>query len=172
MIVPFVRADSPSEVFSSATTIRDPAPISINKAYTVYRGRKTLTAAGRKYKDAVASQIAQTGIAWGKLHEKSIYEEGGYVELHIAFFLKELFNKSWTPGGMTKPRKNKKTGKTPKPQLRNPYQQVDVSNYLKLLEDGIVQGCGVDDSSHLDIHLYKREDKEHPRIEVMYRVMI
>jgi Holliday junction resolvase RusA-like endonuclease len=161
----------PVEALLTTITIDNPEPISINKAYTVWHGKETLSAAGRKYKDSVRMQVAQASFQW-KAGVNGIHETGGYVELHITVYLAEFFNKSWKPGAMTKPRKSKKTGKRAKPKRRNPYQQVDVGNYLKLLEDGVVKGCGIDDCNHLDIHLYKREDLEHPRVEVIHRVMM
>ena len=168
---PVWASSYPIEAVRTHILIEDPKPISINKAYTVWHGKATLSAAGRKYKDAVRREVAQASFQW-KAAVNGIHEAGGLVELHIAVYLEEFFNASWKPGAMTKPRKSKKTGKTPKPKRRNPYQQVDVGNYLKLLEDGIVKGCGIDDCNHLDIHLYKREDLVRPRVEVIHRVMI
>lgn len=168
---PVWEGAEPVEALLTHITIDDPAPISINKAYTVHMGRQKLTTAGRKYKDAVREQVATASFSW-KAGVNAIHEAGGFVELHIVVYLESLFNKSWKPGAMTKPRKNKKTGVTPKPRRRNPYQQVDVGNFLKLLEDAIVNGCGIDDAGHLDIHLYKRQDAKRPRVEVIHRVMM
>lgn len=162
----------PLEALRTDIRIVDPAPISINKAYTVYNGKKVLSAAGRKYKDACRSQVAMASFQW-KAAAAGIYDVGGFIELHLTFYLPKLFNASWKPGAMTKPKPNKKTGKTPKPRRRNPYQPVDVGNFLKLLEDAIVSGCGIDDCNHLDLHIYKRQARLlPPRVEVIHRVMI
>lgn len=171
LLFPPPHAATSAVISETSLVIDDPPPISINKAYTVFRGRTGLSSAGRKYKDAVRQQVAQASFEW-KLAWDAVYRDGGFVELHMTFYLPLLQNGSWVPGGvMTKPRK-RKDGTRPKPQARAPYQQIDVGNFLKLLEDGIVSGCGVDDAAHLDIHLYKREDIEHPRIEILHRTLI
>lgn len=166
---PIREGSEPMEVTCNTFTVS--SPISINKAYTVVRGRTLLTSAGRKYKDAVKLEVSRSSFQW-KAALDTIHNEGGYVELSITVYFEELYNKSWSPGAMTQPKPNKKTGIVPKAQLRNPYKKVDVGNMLKLLEDAIVSGCGIDDASHLDIHMYKRHDPNRPRVEVTHRTLL
>lgn len=146
--------------FEQKIVLTDPKPISINEAYTVARGRQILTNDGRRFKDALKFATSRATTGWG-VASHAVYELAGWVDFSITMYLARIYNESWKPGSRTE-----------KGTPRNPYQKIDASNYIKLLEDAVVMGCGIDDANHMDIHIYKREDKERPRIEVEYKVFV
>lgn len=155
------------------TVMRDPRPISINKAYSGI-GNRFLTKDGRHFEDrlkaATAAAITQLPFMWKHVVD-SVYKHGGSIDLTIWLYLDDLRNDAWTVGGsMTVPKKPKEGKKAAKPQPRSPYKKKDGSNYIKLIEDAVVAGTGIDDSAHLDVAVKKREDRLDPRIVLAYRV--
>lgn len=149
-------------VFTTEVVLTDPAPISINAAYTTFRNRRILTDEGRAFKDALAEAVSRSSFEW-KTALDTVRQRAGFAELSIALFFKELYNASWRPGGVTK---GKGGGET-RPQ--NPYQPKDASNYIKLIEDAVVKGSGIDDANTLAVHAYKWFDTT-PRVELIYQV--
>lgn len=153
--------------------MRDPRPISINKAYSGM-GNRFLTKEGRHFEDklkaATAAALGTQPIMWKHVVD-SVYKHGGSIDLTIWLYLDDLRNEAWSVGGsMTVPKKPKPGKKAAKPQPRSPYKKKDGSNYIKLIEDAIVQGTGIDDSAHLDVAVKKREDRLDPRIVLVYKV--
>jgi hypothetical protein len=150
-------------------TVRDPRPVSANKLYS---GRERfLTKAGERYRDAVAAKVveATTAMDWAAAIG-FVYKSGAWAEVEISLFLPKVYNASWKVGGsVTTPRK-RPDGSRPKPQPRSPYQKVDASNYVKLTEDGVARGTGIDDSAHLFVSVRKEEDRSDPRVEVRYGI--
>ena len=132
-----------------ARSILDEEPVSINKAYTVFRGEKKLTKAGKAFKDALSQAVSRATFEWKRAHQTT-YQEGGKAELHITLFFPDLYNKTWTKGGKVKTR----------------YKKKDASNYLKLIEDAVSDGSGIDDCFNLDLHIRKRHS-DTPRVEVV-----
>jgi Holliday junction resolvase RusA-like endonuclease len=147
-------------VFATKAVLEDPPPISVNKAYSVFKGRLRLTKAGKAYKDALASTVASATTDWKRAHD-SIYQHGGRMFLRITLYFEDLLNRSWKPGGMTKGGKKKK-----KPEAQNPYKKKDASNYIKLIEDAVSRGSGIDDCNNLDVLVRKRCDPKRPRVEI------
>lgn len=143
----------------------DEEPISINHAYTVFRGNLQLKKEGRNYKDRVADAVAKATTEWKIAHDV-IYQYGGWAHLTLTLYFADLKNTSWKPGAMTKGGKNKP------PQPQNPYKKKDSSNYIKLLEDAVARGSGLDDCNNLDVTIRKREDKAHPRIEIELQLFV
>lgn len=153
--------------------MRDPRPISINKAYSGM-GNRFLTKEGRHFEDklkaATAAALDTQPIMWKHVVD-NVYKHGGSIDLTIWLYLDDLRNEAWSVGGsMTVPKKPKPGKKAAKPQPRSPYKKKDGSNYIKLIEDAIVQGTGIDDSAHLDVAVKKREDRLDPRIVLVYKV--
>lgn len=148
--------------------LRDPRPISINKAYSGLK--RFLTKDGRHFEDrlkaATATALSVHPISWNHVVD-AVYKNGGHVDLTIWLYLDDLKNESWkVGGGMTVPRKGAKS----KPQPQSPYKKKDGSNYIKLIEDAVVKGTGIDDSAHLDVAVKKREDALDARIVLAYQV--
>ena len=141
-------------VFVSRTTLVEPEPISINKAYTPFHGTMRLTKAGKAYKDALASAVATSSFEWKKAGD-SIYQHGGWASVHIRIYLTDLLNKSWKPNTFTK------AGNP-----RSPHRRKDGPNYLKLTLDAIERGSGIDDCNYTDVRVTTHQDLECPRIEV------
>lgn len=148
--------------------LRDPRPISINKAYSGLK--RFLTREGKHFEDrlkmATARALAIHPLAWNDV-VGAVYKQGGSVDLTIWLYLDDLRNESWkVGGGMTKPKKGAKS----KPEPQSPYKKKDGSNYIKLIEDAVVKGTGIDDSAHLEVAVKKREDRLDPRVVLVYRV--
>lgn len=144
-------------------------PVSINDAYTTFRGRRLLTKEGKRFESLVSAAVSEA-IGRHDLNWKdvvgAVYKHGGSVRLLIELYLDDLMNGAWTVGGgMT--RGGKKARTAPKP--RSPYRKVDGSNYIKLLEDGVVNGTGIDDSCHLETNIRKIQSAD-PRVRIIYRV--
>jgi hypothetical protein len=138
--------------------MEDPQPVSINELYTTYRGKKNLTAKGRAYRDGMAQVVARSSMDWKRAHDM-VYQRGGGATLLVALYFAELNNKSWKPGGKTK-----------KGLLSEPRKVQDASNYIKIIEDGVAQGCGINDCNNISVLATKAEDKLRPRTELIYIV--
>jgi hypothetical protein len=153
-----------------ALELKDPRPISINAMYSSSQQRRFLTAAGRHFKDAltaaVARQVLLSPVPW-PLVEAAVYQDGAHAELHIDLYLAVLHNRSWKVGGaLTRP-KNQEAQR----QRRSPYQKLDGSNYIKLIEDAVARGTGIDDSVNLFAAIRKHEDQKNPRVRLRYRIV-
>ncbi len=151
----------------------DPPPISINKLYSSSGDRRFLTSAGKKYKsalrDVVARNTMQLEVPWNRV-VTSVYEQGAYIELQITLCFDTIRNGSWKVGGcMTKPKK-REDGTRPKPVPRSPYKKMDATNYVKLIEDAVVLGTGIDDSCHMATSVRKTESPDEQYVEVAYTV--
>lgn len=141
----------------------DPAPVSINQLYSSTATRRFLTNKGRAFKEALTAKVAQatwdSPIPWPSVVDM-VYKEGGHVDLEILLVLRKILNNSWKPGRVTE---------SGKPQ--SPYQQIDTTNYTKLIEDAVVLGTGIDDSAHITVATTKIEDPLQPRVEIVYTVI-
>ena len=152
-----------SVLYEFSLTIRDPRPVSVNKLYgNTGMGGRRLTAAGRKFKDALTRETATLltiqDPPWNAAID-AVYNQGAYVMLDITLHTKVL-NGTWKKGGSLTKKKNR----------RSPYQLLDASNYVKIIEDALVDGTGIDDSAHLSVRVTKLEDRKDPRIEISYQV--
>lgn len=138
-------------------SMSDPAPISINAAYSG-REKRWLTKEGKKFKDALRRVVAEATHATGKWETvvDACYKQLVTVDVVITVFFADLYV---SPGSYT-------ASKT----LRTPYKKKDASNYLKLIEDAIASGTGIDDSFHMSVTIIKGMDATNPRVEVVYVV--
>lgn len=145
-------------IFFAQGVMEEPQPVSVNELYSTYRGKKVLTTAGRAYRDGIAQVVARSSMEWKRAHDL-VYQKGGGATLLVALYFKSLTNKSWKPGGKTK-----------KGLLSEPRQVQDASNYIKIIEDGVAQGCGINDCNNISVLATKAEDKLRPRTELIYIV--
>lgn len=143
--------------------VRDPEPISINKAYKIYNNRRTMTVPGKVYKDAVKAQILLViedtyPMEWVDAIDM-IYDAGGYATTSIGLH-GPIANQSWKVGGSF----------TKSGNPRSPYQKKDATNYIKLFEDALSQATGIDDSVTMHASVQKIVDVGNPWISVDYRI--
>jgi len=138
--------------------IEDPQPVSINLLYSTFHGKKALTNAGRAYRDALASAVARSTHDWKTAH-RLVYQEGGGATLLLALYFEQMKNKSWKPNG-----------KTEKGEPTQPHKKQDSSNYIKIAEDAVARGCGIDDCNNINHLIHKGEDPKRPRTELIYIV--
>jgi hypothetical protein len=140
-------------------SLSEPCPVSVNNLYTTFRGKRVLTKAGRAFRDALVSEVsaAVTPLRWGDA-VAAVYERRAHVRFGITLHL-PIFNKSWKPGGKTK------SG-----ELQSPFKRQDATSYIKLTEDAVVLGTGIDDCCYLSVHVEKF-DSTIPFIEVAFEVI-
>jgi hypothetical protein len=115
-------------------------PVSVNKLYTVIRGRKVLGTAGKKFKNEF---IATRGGIDAATLMAFIANPEGYYDLHVWCFLpyEDLYNLNYGTDKRTK----------------YPFKNIDVSNFFKLAEDCVSALVGLNDRSNWSIHAHKRE---------------
>lgn len=142
----------------AVAVMEDPPPVSINKMYTTYRGKRALTKKGEKYRDGLASLVARSTLNWKKAHEM-VYKQGGKATLLVRLYFPDLTNSAWRPGS-----------KTASGAPQQPHRTQDVSNYIKLIEDSVVHGSGIDDCNNIVVIAAKYQDRIRPRTEVIYVV--
>lgn len=136
-----------------------PQPVSVNELYTTgMHGQKVLTAAGRAYKDGLSSAVARSSFEWKRAIEM-VYQGGAGATLLVNLYFEQFWNQSWTPGGVTK-----------KGNLQQPRLVKDASNYIKIVEDGVAEGTGINDCNNTNILVSKYEDQKRPRTELVYIV--
>lgn len=145
-------------VFMVEGVMEDPQPVSINELYTVFRGKKNLTTKGRAYRDGLAKVVARSTLDWKRAHGM-VYQEGGGASLLVTLYFEHLLNKSWKPGG-----------KTEKGLPSEPRKVQDASNYIKLIEDAVAKGGGINDCNNINIVVTKAEDRNRPRTELIYLI--
>lgn len=144
--------------FITAGTLENPAPVSVNDLYTTFRGKKNLTKAGRAYRDGLAAVVARSTMEW-KTAVEAVYQRRAEATLLVGLYFKSLKNASWKPGARTE------SG-----ALQEPRKKQDSANYLKIIEDGVTQGSGIDDCNNIVHLVFKAEDPLRPRTEVIYIV--
>lgn len=146
------------DAFITAGTLENPAPVSVNDLYTTFRGKKNLTKAGRAYRDGLAAVVARSTMEW-KTAVEAVYQRRAEATLLVGLYFKSLKNASWKPGARTE------SG-----ALQEPRKKQDSANYLKIIEDGVTQGSGIDDCNNIVHLVFKAEDPLRPRTEVIYIV--
>lgn len=146
------------------------SPISINAAYSGM-GHRFLTKAGKHFEDAMKAATAKAVLElpqkWQDV-EDCVYKNMGSIDLTIWLYFADLYNPAWVPGGSM----TKGGAKGSAPVIRSPFKKKDASNYIKLIEDAIVKGTGIDDSCFTDVSVKKRSDKQNPRVVANYKVFI
>jgi Holliday junction resolvase RusA-like endonuclease len=141
------------------TILGDPEPPSVNRMYTAgYRGRRILSKEGERFKSAMTQCVVQeiAHLPWRQAVDQ-VYVHGAGVRLVIGLS-RNIFVKSWKPGS-----------RTPKGELQSPYQKLDATNYIKVIEDAIVDATGIDDNAHIEVMICKWQG-DSPLVEVSYEV--
>lgn len=137
-----------------------PEPPSVNTSYTTFHGKRTLTAAGRKFKTEVLAGLTAellTCEPWDR-YRTAYFIHGGEVSLTLRYFT-VIYNASWVSGKLTK---------TPKGATRDPYKQVDTLNRVKLVEDAIATATGIDDRACCRHVLEKHHHELEPYVSIEY----
>ncbi len=140
-------------------TLDDPKPPSVNRLYrNGPHGQKILSKEGEVFKAAMTRLVAQECMKtnWKEAVD-AVYCKQAWIRLHIVLHL-QMLNKSWKPGGMTK-----------KGNPQSPYKKVDGTNYIKCIEDAVVDGTGIDDAAHLQTTVVKTHDDE-AFVEIFYDI--
>lgn len=146
------------DAFIITGTLENPAPVSVNDLYTTFRGKKNLTKAGKAYRDGLASVVARASLDWKRAVE-GVYQFQRGATLVVGLYFKSLKNAAWKP-----------MARTPSGALQEPRKKQDSANYLKIIEDGVTQGTGIDDCNNTVHLVYKAEDPVRPRTEIIYIV--
>lgn len=140
-------------------SLSDPVPVSVNKLYTTFRGKRVLTKAGRDFKAALTREVAAAVLPLGwKGAVDAVYLHRAYTQLAVTVHF-PLLNKSWKPGAKTK------SG-----ELQSPYLKKDATSYVKATEDAVVDGTGIDDSAAMATTV-RKVHSEGVWIELVYRVI-
>lgn len=153
-----------SEVLASIEVVFDEAPpVSVNKLYTVFMGKKQLTAEGRHYRAMLSAAVTEAlPFNWGEVVDAA-HTLPAYVDLTLVFGVPGFYNKSWRPGQLVVP---KKPTKGVEPSRSSPYQKKDSSNYVKLTQDAIALATTIDDSfEHRQTIVKRPADKWYVIIE-------
>ncbi len=144
--------------FIVSGTLENPAPVSVNRLYSVFRGKEHLTTAGRAYRDGLSAVIARSTMEW-KTAVEAVYQGGAGATLVVGLYFKSLHNASWKPGA-----------RTASGALQEPRKKQDSANYIKIVEDAVVRGNSIDDCNNIVHLIYKAEDPIRPRTEIIYIV--
>lgn len=75
-------------------------PVSINKLYTSWNGKRILTAAGKAFRDGLARAVSMSTPTW-KNGLDAVYQEGRGATLLVGLYFESLYNASWLPGQRT-----------------------------------------------------------------------
>jgi hypothetical protein len=130
-------------------------PISVNAAYTTFRGRQHLTAEGKAFKAGLSAAVArELPVDWG-FYANRIFETRAWVRLEIGIH-RNILVKSWEP--------------SPREKRQMPYQRLDGPNYQKLIEDAVAHATGIDDCAHLSVSVFKEQSAD-PFISITYELM-
>ena len=121
-------------------------PPSLNKLYFTMRGKRVLSAEGRRVKALVQSRVTQEAA--------HLPEMGESVPLTLTVYLYfcKLENAGWS------------TGKT-----KNRYKRVDVDNRAKLLKDAVAAGLGLGDHLVFKLIIEKKQSdtgEEHVNLQI------
>lgn len=143
----------------SFTVVTREVPVSVNKLYSG-KSHRFLSPEGKKFKDTVAELVAyEIIILHGGSIDHHVYMAGRSYHLELDLYLRQVKNPAWAPGEKTR------SGKP-----SSPYKQVDTSNYVKIIEDAVATGTGIDDSACSRLVVNRHEDPLDPRIIIKYTI--
>jgi Holliday junction resolvase RusA-like endonuclease len=140
-------------------TLSDPRPPSNNRLYrNGPHGRKVLSKEGAAFKAAMTAAVVRECMVlpWKQAVE-AVYCEAAWVRLTIGLHV-DLYNASWVPGALT-----------PSGDLQSPYKKLDGSNYIKVIEDAVSDGTGIDDSANLSTTVEKIDGETY--VEVAFEIL-
>jgi Holliday junction resolvase RusA-like endonuclease len=127
-----------------------PMPPSVNSLYFTKGGKRILTTEGRVYKDSIKQLMADIG---SKQSEHDIVMDNIKLSITYDFYFKGVETKSWH------------TGKS-----KNRFRKVDISNRVKVLEDGLVEGLGIDDTQFMRVNITKNNTNDDEYVDInIYR---
>jgi hypothetical protein len=117
----------------------DGVPKSVNSLYFSRGGRRILSDAGRKFKNAFVT--SRGGLTAAEILQFEQVPDGAY-HLELWFFLKpeRLYNLTY---GSDK-------------RVKSAYKKIDVSNLVKLAEDAIAKLTGIHDQANFTVIAHKR----------------
>jgi hypothetical protein len=124
-----------------------------------------LTKQGKAFKSQLTAAVLREtqNLPWkNAIH--AVYWKKCTIKLTVFVYSTRFWNLSWKPGRTTI---GKKTGRE---SMQSPYQKVDVTNFGKIIEDGIAAGTGIDDMHHHDVRYVLRPGTS-PRVSIFYRVV-
>lgn len=124
-------------------------PPSVNDAYTHFRGRLIHTALARAFLARVSTLCSEAvlGLASRGVDLPRVFDPDVPVVCLYDFYVTKLENATWVPEA-------ERTEKTKSAKTR--FARIDVSNMVKLLEDSVLAGLGIDDSRVLRSQLEKK----------------
>lgn len=127
-------------------------PSSVNKLYFSRGGRRIKTSAAQKFVNAFVSQGG--GVPPADLMAFEADHECAY-ELHLWFFLEpsRMFNLTY---GKDK-------------RVKSPFNDLDVSNLVKLAEDSIAKLLGIRDRNNWTVCAHKRPATDHEHMVALLR---
>ncbi len=150
-----------SEVLHSFyVVLMDPKPPSVNHMYrTGFRGKRVLTKKGIEFKSALTAVVVEEVMRrdWKRAVE-DVYLRAAGVRVVMGFNT-PIYNSSWSPGTTLG-----------NGELQSPYKKLDGPNYIKALEDAVVDGTGIDDSAHL-LFTVEKIDSPTTFVEVGYEII-
>ncbi len=129
----------------------DTLPESVNKLYFNKGGRRVLSSAGRKFKQAfVAARGGSGDLEFMNLE----VEPNAAYELHLWFYVsyERLYNVTFGSDG----------------RVKSPYSDMDTSNMVKLIEDAIAELVGIRDRNNFTVMAHKREAFDGPERVVAF----
>jgi hypothetical protein len=123
-------------------------PPSVNHLYTTFRGKRSLSAAGRKFKNAFIKNHGGVDVVDFMAFR---VDREAYYDLHIWCLLpyEALYNSTYGQRG-------KKAAKTP-------FKKVDAPNWTKLAADCVAELVDLDDCYDWSVHTHKRESPDGQR---------
>lgn len=142
-----MRGSARLNELAAFTVHLDTEIVSINRLYKRARNAVFLSNEGKALKSKLtqAVQRATQALPWQRVIE-SVYGKKAKLRLTITIHTPRYWNQSWRPGG-----------RTASGALQSPYQRIDATNFAKIIEDGITDGTGIDDSLHHDVRYRLKE---------------
>jgi Holliday junction resolvase RusA-like endonuclease len=112
-----------------------PMPPSVNKLYVTVRGRRILSAEGKRVKHEITQAVVKHIASM-----PTLFSEERPLRMEVDLYFVAVENAGWSKG-------NAKTR----------YKRIDVSNRAKLLEDALFSGLGIDDSLIFTLQMRKHK---------------
>ncbi|RMH03419.1 MAG: RusA family crossover junction endodeoxyribonuclease [Nitrospirae bacterium] len=117
-----------------------PLPPSVNHQYATVRGRRILSAQGRRYKATLAHMVSATLLHLPERRTLLQALQTHYLSLSLNLYL---------------------------PSLLRP----DIDAGLKITQDAICEALSLNDNRIVEVHLYKRQDLQNPRMECVLAIV-
>jgi Holliday junction resolvase RusA-like endonuclease len=122
-----------------------PMPPSVNSLYFTKGGKRILSSEGRIYKDMIKSALAE--MASAKPSDTDL--ENHKLSIRFDLFFSSVENKAWHSG-----------------KSKNRFKKIDVSNRIKVIEDALVEGLGIDDCQFFNMLINKRQSESSEYVNI------